>query len=117
MHSIHRCSSGGGSIIVWGCLSADGTDNISVHTGNISVHTGNISVHTGNISVIDGRMNAAAYQNILEEKFMIFLENLELPFDRIFQHDNDPKHTAKFLKKWFHENNVNVLNGQVSPQI
>ena len=32
---------------------------------------------TGNKSVIDGRMNAAAYQNILDANLMILVENLE----------------------------------------
>ena len=53
----------GSSIRVWGCVSANGT---------------------GNISVIDGRMNAAEYQNILEANLMISVENLALPCDRIF---------------------------------
>ena len=51
---------GGGSIMAWGCSSAN---------------------CTGNTSVIDSRMKAAAYQNILEANLMIFIENLELPFD------------------------------------
>ena len=35
------------------------------------------TVH-GSISLIDGRMNAAAHQNILEANFMIPVENIEL---------------------------------------
>ena len=44
--------------MVWGCFSANGT---------------------GNISVIDGRMNAAAYQNIFEANLVISVENLDFP--------------------------------------
>ena len=55
--------------MVWGYFSAKGT---------------------GNISAIEGRINAAAYQNILEANLMISVENLELPLDWIFQQDNDP---------------------------
>ena len=40
---------------------------------------------------------------------MSSVESLELRFDYIFQQDNDPKHTAKSMKKWLSENNVNVL--------
>ena len=40
---------------------------------------------------------------------MSSVENLELPFDYIFQQDKDPKYTAKSTKKWLSENNVNVL--------
>ena len=70
----------GGGIRVWGCFSANGT---------------------GNISVIDGRMNAAAYQNILVANFMISVENLELNLDGIFKKDNVPKHPAKSTKNGY----------------
>ena len=64
---------------------------------------------TGNISVVDGRMNASVYQNILVVSLMVLVENLELLPDWIFQQDNDPKHTAKSMKKWLAENNLNIL--------
>ena len=53
---------GGGNIMVRGCFSAKGT---------------------GNITVIDGRMNATAYQNILEANLMISVENFELSSHKV----------------------------------
>lgn len=63
--------------MLWGCFSAKGTDNISV---------------------INGRMNVAAYQNILEANLMILAENLELSTDRIIIALEDPKHTANLQR-------------------
>ena len=40
---------------------------------------------------------------------MSSVESLKLPSGYIFQQDNDPKHTTKSTKKWWSENNVNVL--------
>ena len=39
---------------------------------------------------------------------MSSVERIELPFDYIFQQDNDPMHTAKSMKKWLSENDVNA---------
>ncbi len=64
---------GGGSVMVWGCMSAAGT---------------------GELQFIEGTMNANMYCDILKQK---------LDRRAVFQHDNDPKHTSKmttaFLKK------------------
>ena len=79
---------GGGSIMIWGCFSAQGV---------------------GNMSVIDGTMNAESYKKILQENLLPLVEKLRLPHDWIFQQDNDPKHTARTTKKWFAENNVHVM--------
>ena len=49
---------------------------------------------------------------------MSSVESLELPFDYIFQKDNDPKHTAKYTKKCLSENNINVLQWPIqSPDL
>ena len=79
---------GGDSIMIWKCFSAKGV---------------------GKISVIDGKMNAQKYKQILQENLMPSVESFELPSDYIFQQDNDPKNTAKSIKKQLSENNVNVL--------
>ena len=69
---------GGGSILIWGCFSVKSV---------------------GKISVIDSKMNAQKYKQILQENLMSSFESLELPSDYIFQQDNDPKHSAKSMKK------------------
>ena len=51
-------------------------------------------------------MNAQKYKQILQENLISSVENLELFSDYIFQQDNDPKLTAKSIKKWLSENNV-----------
>ena len=33
----------------------------------------------------------------------------EMPIQWIFQHENDPKHTSKLIKKWLLSNRINVL--------
>lgn len=71
---------GGGSVLVWGCMSAAGT---------------------GELRFIDGIMNSTMYCEILKEKMLPSLRKLGRK--AVFQHDNDPKHTSKqtaaFLKK------------------
>ena len=60
-------------------------------------------------AVIDGKMIAQKYKQIVQENLMSSVESFELPSDYIFQQDNDTKHTAKSMKKWLSENNVNLL--------
>ena len=79
---------GGGSIMIWGCFSMKGV---------------------GKISVTDDKMNSQKYKQIVQENLMSSVEILELPSDYIFQRENDPKYTAKSMKKWLSENNVDVL--------
>ena len=79
---------GGGSIMMWGCFSAAGT---------------------GRLVKIGGKMNAAIYRDILEEKLLQSALDLRLGRRFIFQQDNDPKNTAKISKGWLQDNSVNVL--------
>ncbi len=71
---------GGGSVLMWGCMSAAGV---------------------GELHFIDGIMNSQMYCSILKEKMLPSLRALGRC--ALFQHDNDPKHTSKatvvFLKK------------------
>ncbi len=63
---------GGGSIMVWGCMSAAGT---------------------GELRFIEGNMDSNMYCDILKQKMMPSLQKLGRT--AVFQHNNDPKHTAK----------------------
>ncbi len=61
---------GGGSITVWGCMSAAGT---------------------GELRFIEGNMDSNMYCDILKQNMMPSLQKLGRT--AVFQHNNDPKHT------------------------
>ena len=80
---------GGGSLMVWGCMTPQGV---------------------GYMCKIDGRMDAELYTTILQDDFLKTVEFYGLDRENlIFQQDNDPKHTSKLASKWFKDNNINVL--------
>ena len=79
---------GSGSIMIWGCFSANGVSRVSVR---------------------DGKINAQKYKQILQENLMSSVESLELPSEYIFQPNNDLRHTDISRKKWLSENYFNVL--------
>ena len=70
---------GGGSVLVWGCMSAAGV---------------------GNLASIDGNMDQHIYLDILKNNLEESAHKLGLTGSFIFQQDNDPKHTAKCIKEW-----------------
>ncbi len=72
---------GGGSVLMWGCMSAAG--------------------------VIDGIMNSQMYCSILKEKMLPSLRALGRR--ALFQHDNDPKHTSKATVGFLKKNRVKVI--------
>ena len=63
---------GGGSVMVWGCMSA---------------------ASTGGLQFIEGTMNANTYCDMLKQSMIPSL--WRLGHRAVFQHDNDPKHTSK----------------------
>ena len=64
----------------------------------------------GKLVEVEGKMNAEQYCAILEDGMMESFEKLEMEEEeRIFQQDNDPKHTSKRAKKWFEDNNIQGL--------
>ncbi len=75
----------GGSVLMWGCMSAAGV---------------------GELHFIDGIMNSQMYCSILKEKV---LPSLRAPGRHaLFQHDNDPKHTSKATVGFLKKNRVKV---------
>ena len=59
---------------------------------------------------IDGKMDGELYTQILGDELMQMLEYYGYDGENIiFQQDNDPKHTSKVAKKWFSDNNIQVL--------
>lgn len=78
---------GGGNVMVWGCFSYNSI---------------------GPIHQINGIMDSLHYKSILNDVMLPHLE-WEMPLKSIFQHDNDPKHTAKIIKSWSTENRVDVM--------
>lgn len=78
---------GGGSIMVWGCFSKSGP---------------------GPIVRIDQIMDQYLYLDILNRHMLPYAEE-NMPLQWQFQQDNDPKHTARSVKRWFEAKNVNVM--------
>ena len=76
---------GGGSIMLWGCISAAGT---------------------GRLVRIEGKMNGAKYrERSIDENLLLSAQDLRLGRRFTFQQDNDPKHTAKTTQ----DKSLNIL--------
>jgi transposase len=81
---------GGGAIFLWGCMTWRGI---------------------GYLSKIDNGLDAALYTTILGGELMSTLNWYGLEkADVVFQHDNDPKHTAKKTQEWLSRSGFSVLD-------
>ncbi len=78
---------GGGSVMVWGCMSAAGT---------------------GELQFIKGTMNANMYCEILKQSMIPSLRRLGRR--AVLQHDNDPKHSSKTTTAWLTKLRVKVMD-------
>ncbi|CDQ81738.1 unnamed protein product [Oncorhynchus mykiss] len=65
--------------MLWGCFSAKGQ---------------------GRLIRVEERMNGAMYREILSENILPSARALKMKRGWVFQHDNDPKHTARATKEW-----------------
>ena len=75
--------------MVWGCMGWNGV---------------------GKLIEVQGAMDAQQYCDILDDGVVESFEKLEVPEEeRIFQQDNDPKHTSKKASQWFEDNDIQVL--------
>ncbi|CAK9827588.1 Transposable element Tcb1 transposase [Anthophora retusa] len=84
---------GGGSVLVWGCMSANGV---------------------GSLHLIEGIMNHIVYIDILKEHLHASANKMDLKDNFIFTHDNDPKHSAYNTRQWVLYNTPKYL--QTPPQ-
>ncbi|KAI3367906.1 hypothetical protein L3Q82_026733, partial [Scortum barcoo] len=54
-------------------------------------------------------MNGAMYREILSENLLPSARALKMKRGWVFQHDNDPKHTARATKEWLRKKHFKVL--------
>lgn len=81
---------GGGSLMIWGCMTAEGP---------------------GFMCKIEGTMDQHLYKLILKQDLQDTIEFYGMdPKKVIFQHDNDPKHKAKSVTKWLRKQPFKVLD-------
>lgn len=80
---------GGGSLMLWGCMTAFGM---------------------GPVHQIQGIMNKEIYLDILRQNLGQAIENMPYPENEVvFQQDRDPKHTAKIVTNWLTNQSFTLL--------
>uniref|UniRef100_A0AAY5KNT8 Transposase Tc1-like domain-containing protein n=1 Tax=Esox lucius TaxID=8010 RepID=A0AAY5KNT8_ESOLU len=87
-NTIPTVKHGGGNIILWGCFSTKGT---------------------GRLHHIEGRMYGAMYREILANNLLPSVRALKMGPGWVFQHDNNPKHTASETKERLRKKHLKVL--------
>ncbi|KAK3559217.1 hypothetical protein QTP86_005473 [Hemibagrus guttatus] len=87
-NTIPTVKHGGGNIMLWGCFSAKGP---------------------GRLIRVKERMNGAMYREILSKNPLPSARALKMKRGWVFQHDNDPKRTARATKEWLRKKHFKVL--------
>ncbi|KAK3523931.1 hypothetical protein QTP70_016737 [Hemibagrus guttatus] len=87
-NTIPTVKHGGGNIMLWGCFSAKGP---------------------GRLIRVKERMNGAMYREILSKNLLPSARALKMKRGWVFQHDSDPKHTARATKEWLRKKHFKVL--------
>ncbi|KAK3568450.1 hypothetical protein QTP86_007299 [Hemibagrus guttatus] len=87
-NTIPTVKHGGENIMLWGWFSAKGP---------------------GRLIRVKERMNGAMYREILSKNLLPSARALKMKRDWVFQHDNDPKHTARATKEWLCKKHFKVL--------
>ncbi|KAK3569684.1 hypothetical protein QTP86_002614 [Hemibagrus guttatus] len=87
-NTIPTVKHGGGIIMLWGCFSTK---------------------EPGRLIHVKERMNGAMYNEILSKNLLPSARALKMKRGWVFQHDNDPKHTARAKKEWLRKKNFKVL--------
>ena len=72
-------------------------------------HGGGNIMQTGRLICVKGRINGPMYHDILSQNLLPSGRALKMGRGWVFQHDNDPKHTARARKKWLHKKHFKVL--------
>lgn len=84
---LSRRQMGGGGIMVWAAIGYHGRTDVKF---------------------INTSMNAIKYIEILEEQLTLHASTIACE-NYIFQHDNAAVHTAKRIKKYFEDRNIQIL--------
>jgi len=71
---------------------------------------------TGKLIHVKGRMNGAMYREILSQNLLPSVRALKMKRGWIFQHDNDPKHTARATKEGLCKSILRSWSGLASLQ-
>src|SRR5690606_32917159 len=85
---VKRTKQGSGSVGIWACMTAKGV---------------------GFFTLYDGRLNAELYYDILNNFLLPSIDLFQEDQPLTFQQDGAPCHTARLIKGWFEEHNIQTL--------
>lgn len=81
---------GGGSLMLWGCMSWEGV---------------------GHAAKIDGKMDAELYCSILEDELLASIKYFKKKCkDTLFQQDNASIHKSRLATSWFQDHRIQVMD-------